>query len=635
MLHCSAGAPSFLLCFRCSPLLFVAVSHSASFDSFLASLDAAPALPGTPIPFAASLAYLPLVQQPGQQIMPAIFGDEKDGARLFIRSCYSGLWKLIATQSEQYSMRATVSGGALITGNAGVGKSVFLAYVLKQLRSLAKPPTIVYDGISAKKCYIIRAGAAQAEMYEDVAAKMVDDPAVVYLVDIGATALRGPLQCAAFTIVVASPHAKSKDIVQHWWSHAKFPPVWYMPCWSEAELQTCRRVICPTDDEVKTDALQGIRLLPAVSAPSITKRVQQFGGIARVAFSPDSALPGLESKLATAIKSCDLEIVANQAGGDLDLLPESSSWLLHYVVDPVSFKLANIVFASKPILEEVWQRFGAGHNDTVLRFLNATSKNPTWSGARGNLFEPLAHERLQDGGTFSVQRFIDPLSTKRGAKGERDAAISSLVINASPMPALGVANTAAIASLAAGQYGEPSRSNFPAIDGVLKPNMLFQMTVGATHDVNIDGLLAAIDALQLQPTDPPPRLYFVVPPQQFATFQIGAFVSSHAPATLASTIPKQVEYWVLQLYAPSEAPGKRKAPASAASAPPSPKAAAAPVTLPAAAAGATSCSCKGPCATSACSCKKKGVDCNNNCHSGLAVALSDPLHRHKNCKNHA
>ena len=147
----------------------------------------------------------------------------------------------------------------------------------------------------------------------------------------------------------------------------------------------------------------------------------------------------------------------------------------------------------------------------------------------------------------------------------------------------GVADAAAIASLAAGQYGEPSKSNFPTIDGVLKPNFLFQMTVSSSHDVHIDGLIDAVSALQLQPSDPPPRFYFVVPPQQFANYQVGAFVSTAKkatstsparPATPPSAIPANVEYWVLQLYSPSGNVLKRKTTASASASPPSPKAAA-------------------------------------------------------------
>ena len=211
--------------------------------------------------------------------------------------------------------------------------------------------------------------------------------------------------------------------------------------------------------------------------------------------------------------------------------------------------------------------------------------------------------------------------------------ISALAIPHSPQPtARGLADASAIASLAAAQYGEPNKSNFPTIDGVLKPNLLFQMTVSGSHEVNIDGLIAAVTALQLQSTDPPPRLYFVVPPQQFATYQVGAFVTSKV--TPLSALPKTIEYWILQLYSQSAAPSKRKTLASSTSPPPSPKAVATYRTLPVAPLGhTTTCSCKGPCRTSACSCKAANTHCHSGCHSTLAKQLKDPLHCHKNCAN--
>lgn len=206
-------------------------SHSASFDSFLSALDVSTA---QPIPFAAPLTYLPLLQQLGH-IQPAILGDATEGSRLFIRACYPSMWKLIEEQRNLYITKSTRSGGTLVTGNAGVGKSIFLAYVIKQLRSLTAPPTIIYHDISAEQCFVMTPGVAKAVQYEHCTASMVSNSSAVYLVDIGGTAIAGPLKCDAFTIVVASPHAKSKDIVQHWWSHAKFPPVFYMPCWSGTE----------------------------------------------------------------------------------------------------------------------------------------------------------------------------------------------------------------------------------------------------------------------------------------------------------------------------------------------------------------------------------------------------------------
>lgn len=242
---------------------------------------------------------------------------------------------------------------------------MFLAYVIKQLRSLASPPTIVYHHIAAHQCFIMRSGGTQAEMYTVITPRMVRDRTIVYLVDIGGSAQPGPIQCAAFTIVVASPHAT----VKNWRKQGESPSLWYMPCWSEAELQACRRVTRPTDPEEAADQLRGARRLWATAGESVTSRVHQFGGIPRLAFSSDQSLREIQSMLHTAIVSCDLEMVAKALGRDLDLLTESSSWVLHYVVH--EFKLVDIVFASRPIREAVWQRACDTYQDPrVLQLLS-------------------------------------------------------------------------------------------------------------------------------------------------------------------------------------------------------------------------------------------------------------------------
>ena len=229
---------------------------------------------------------------------------------------------------------------------------------------------------------------------------------------------------------------------------------------------------------------------------------------------------------------------------------------------------------------------------------------------------------------------------RKGEKGKRHPLTSQLLVKPSQQTTAALKNATDIARLAAGQYGQPSTSSFPTVDGILRPTLMFQMTVSASHDVNIDGLIAAVNALQLRADDPPPRLYFVVPPQQFATFQPGTFTSSSTPPTPVSAIPKQVEYWVLQLYPLSRqairaiATGlpsvltKRKASSASASL------AGGPVILPPPGPGVSSCSCAGPCRTSQCSCRSQSKECNSQCHSRLADRLTNKAERHKNCENH-
>jgi hypothetical protein len=607
----------------------------ASFDSFLSALDASQE---QVVPFAAGSKFLALVQQAGAPLAPTMWGDADAPGRLLIRTAYPPLWALILAQKAAVDARTERGYGTVVGGNSGTGKTSFLAYVLKQLRSQANPPVVVFEDLSEDAVYVFRPGRPAAERYSRLSMSpgwlLKPEAGDWYLVDTGAKATRGPDKTNAFTLVVASPHAAGKELIEGWSKEKGSPPSLYMPCWTEQELQIARQLVAPTAAEKGAEVApwNTAVVLAAIDKAVVTERFAKYGGIARVAFATDKQLAKLLKGLTRAYDECNLHKVAQHAGTALDLLPETSSWLLHYDVDPKTFELRQVEFASDSILEEVWKRNEARKDNAVLEFVNSTSDNTVWASAAGKLFEKfLGHSLLQQGGSFTVQQLVNPASSAKGAKSARHAAAGKLVLPPSPHPAATLADAAAIGRLAPQQYGQPSNDNFPTIDGVLKPNLLFQMTVGRKHGVNIDGLLAAVAALQLPAGSPtPPRLYFVVPPQQFAAFRVGTFTSSAVPPTPVGNIPANVEYWVL-LYEVSD---KRKQPATVASPPPSPKVAKTQRVLPPGAAGATSCSCKGPCRTNACSCRQAGQHCHATCHSALAKALTDPLDRHKNCTNH-
>ena len=551
-------------------MLVSATDSTVRFDSFLAALDASEVLP---IPFAPHLHYIPLVQQEGHSVQPVIFGKAMDGARIFVRSCYTALWKLIQQQRDDYIDNKLVSGGALITGNSGVGMSIFLAYVIKQLRSLTKPPTIVYDSLAKNRCYIIRPGSSHVESYQEPPFGMDRDRSIVYLVDVCTLARRPPSQCSAFTIVVAEPYAKGQNILKGWKKYKYWPSARYLPCWNESELEVYRRVTRPSADEQKKDQLKGTCLLPAMSSETVAQRFALFGGIARVALARGS-LSDLKAYLNGALGSCNLGTVTQYPGPDLERFPMDSSWIFHYKVNPDSFKLDSIDFASKPILEQVWDRYSAKQ---VMHFIEATSwMSSVWNGVRWNLFQLLAHEHLQKGGTFAAHKLLLVDSNNDQAQRVQDSKPSTLTLPTSSS-VRSVADAAAITHLTAGEYGQLSKANFKTIDAVIRPNCLFQTTVSESHTVNIDELIAAVNALQLKP-DEPVRFYFVVPPEQFATFQAGTFTASDTSSSLTiANVPDTIEYWVLQMIYPQAEPelvistSKRKDMASSTSPPPSPK----------------------------------------------------------------
>ena len=144
-----------------------------------------------------------------------------------------------------------------------------------------------------------------------------------------------------------------------------------------------------------------------------------------------------------------------------------------------------------------------------------------------------------------MQQFTDPIKNplSRDATGHQ-----KLTIAPSPVTASALQQATNITQLAPLQYGRPNKSNFPTIDSAKKPNCLFQVTVSQTHEVNVRGLLAAVDALATVPPQAP-ILYFVVPPDQFQVFSPGPFAYPDNSAKTALNVRlRGVQYWVLQLY---------------------------------------------------------------------------------------
>lgn len=127
---------------------------------------------------------------------------------------------------------------------------------------------------------------------------------------------------------------------------------------------------------------------------------------------------------------------------------------------------------------------------------------------RGYLHESLAHGLLAKGGEFQVKQFIDPYTRAR-LRDYHESKTLSLPSSSSEQSVLLDVNS--IRNLNPLVYGRPASSNFPTVDGLKKPNMLFQMTVSDKHSVNVDGLKILVDGLIQNPQDKV-HFYFVVPP---------------------------------------------------------------------------------------------------------------------------
>ena len=66
-------------------------------------------------------------------------------------------------------------------------------------------------------------------------------------------------------------------------------------------------------------------------------------------------------------------------------------------------------------------------------------------------------------------------------------------------------------------YSRPRIKNLPAVDSVMQPNKLYQITVSSSHTVNCKGLLEALSGMQDHIRQV--RLFFVVPTDMFHSFR--------------------------------------------------------------------------------------------------------------------
>ena len=561
---CLSPSLSVCLCLSLSLPLSPGLS-SATFESFIAALDAAV---HHQLPFAPSYEYLPLVQQPHFSIVPTILAKEHTAGRLFIRSFFKDLTTKIMDMRQAWVDKLNqVAGwetsegisGVIIGGTSGVGKTVFAAYMMKYIRSRQSPPVMVYHNLMDRVCYQIPPRAAAAARLRCTVSnlfplELTDDLNMIYLVDVGASALDNPSQVRGFTVVFASPQAKAKDVVRDWAKQRNYIPTLYIPRWTEEELWICCQLVRPLLNDAVSSNLPGLRRNP-LDQQSLQQHVATFGRVARPAFASDNLLQEMHRNLTNAIVACDLLHVGRLAKSTLEVQGEASSWLLHYEVDEKTFVITEVVFASPYVIQQIWHKSEEDRHVTLRAFLDMTANNPQFSGPRGDLFEPYAHWILQREGKYAVQRFPRALLSTPGSKQEREL-LQYLDLPASEQ-AVSLDSPQAITALQPEWYGLPNKSNFATIDSAKKPNLLFQMTVSSRHDVNIDGLITVVRALQARV---PCRLYFVVPPDQFGSYAVGTLKGPTTPS--GSTVQEKqqyeqkirdelerVEYWVLQLYA--------------------------------------------------------------------------------------
>ena len=101
-----------------------------------------------------------------------------------------------------------------------------------------------------------------------------------------------------------------------------------------------------------------------------------------------------------------------------------------------------------------------------------------------------------------------------------------------------------ITKLGSGVYGWGRSQNLPAIEAVVQPDKLFQITVSGDHGVNAKGMANAVRAMRAE--ERAVQLFFVVPPEVFSSYTKQTFKRIRGELA-AENVTRAVKQFVLEV----------------------------------------------------------------------------------------
>ncbi|KAI8599790.1 hypothetical protein EDD21DRAFT_151048 [Dissophora ornata] len=449
---------------------------------------------------------------------------------LYVRQTYKELYGDILKTFEKIGQKQIV-----VTGTSGIGKSVFLVYLVIRLlveSDADNPPIIVFHTKQSKKCFAF--GGCSTVRSGDIEdfAPFLSLPDTWYLVDSSPE----PVLNKARTVIAASPKTLFSGANPYQDVDKDVAWRYYMAPWSLEELTTCRTSVAD------------FNVVPFEMMEELYSRI---GGIPRyvlarpmkeLGLSPSNLQVVIErssERLVHALDNVDDPVKMMQLFAQGKDSLDFSSRLVHRwpVGDHRTFRLE---WASTYVAEKVADLL---NQNSCTQMLEMLIKKPDGS-ASGIIFEAYVLRTFRDGGhTFELK----DLQT-----GKTDR----LIIPRKP----DVMHFQTITSTKAGQLWIPTIHNFACVDMLLSPRDLLQITVSKTHPIKGPPLLKLVESLVehswiAQPKEA--RLIFVVPGHVFADFRKQNYLTSaekvykKVPADI-----KSVKQYVLKIDVKAAAAGK-------------------------------------------------------------------------------
>ncbi|GIL86335.1 hypothetical protein Vretifemale_14639 [Volvox reticuliferus] len=380
-------------------------------------------------------------------------------------------------------------------GTPGIGKSFFAVVLMSWLVKEQGVTTIVYE--SQDKRYLFMSEGTDLNVEQGDKTDFgyeIELPTTWWIVDMATATER-----AANTVLLASPdRTRYKGFLK-----LQAATTLSMPVWTDNEIEKCR-----------------LWQHPNLSASTVQTLVSKWGNIPRYVLEKASD-PTAQSSLEDTLSTCRWDDIL-WCIGEPDTAPYSSHKLVHLELVGNSYTKKIMKLASPYVAREIEAKAGMHHTRLLQNLVQLSIGKPAYAAAAGLFFEMYAHRRLQAGGSFHVRK-LNSFNTTQ-PKGSKPLALQRCDIHE-------FHKVEEVAQQVNHVYCVPQAHNFLAVDALMQPNILFQMTIAQKSSINLKGLHAAARQLSKKP----PRIYFVVPDHLYGAFH---FVAG---------IPQEIEQWVLKV----------------------------------------------------------------------------------------
>ena len=367
---------------------------------------------------------------------------------------------------------------AIITGTPGIGKSLFMIYLLWKLVKEGKRVFVVYD---EENFYFDEHGVVfSLETLPEKSNSSFWNETLWCLFDAKGKTYSDlhilPYKKCTFILSTSPRREMLNDFKK-----PPRPQVFYMPLWTETELKT----IAPC--------------FP--SAINWLDRFKILGGVPRHVLEDTKDLPIPIHE--AACNQCDLKECTKIIGLNSTITDKSK--IVHSLVHVTSespYTESSVCYASDVALDIIVRNKLVDVKLKIRQLLASCEGNPLSAALCGYIFEPYAIELLERGGTFNCRELVH--GNNRNKPDE-----TTLVIPSSIKTVVEKVDKEQTDN----QLYVPKTTNFTAIDAWIPGIGAFQMTVGKKHDIK--GRAKEDLAMLGQGAN---KLFWVLPPLYYHSF---------------------------------------------------------------------------------------------------------------------